>query len=521
MAPPSFQLPGIPHFAADIFFDPVSDSSYRQILKSSSIIGGAQAINYIIGLLRIKVVAVLLGPSGVGLVGLYVSVVGLVQTFAQFGINESGVREVAVAAGGKDEQKIAQMVKTLRRTCWFTGIFGWVLTVALAWPLSQWVFGSTDHVWALAILGSVVLLELVSGGQKALLQGFRRVGDLARIQIAFALLSTLLAIGIYWWLREDGIVPVIILTSVVQLGVSWWFARKVSVSAVTQPWRQTWRNSKKLFQLGSAFMYGALLAGIVGLAIRALIVRDLGIEAAGIYQAAWALSGMFGAFVLQAMGTDFYPRLTASASINTDVNRLVNEQIEVGMLMTLPGVLGAIVTAPWLIALFYSEQFLPSQHLLPWFAIGVFVQVVTWPLGMIQRAKGAALWMFVGQTHLNCLSLILVVAGLPYFGLAAVGWAFVLAGIAHGFLVRFIAWRLSQYRMAGNCIKILVLSAASICLGFVLESTIKGPVGTAASMGLFFLTSLLCVRSLLRATGPNSRVFRLIMGIPGAGLLLR
>ena len=134
------------------------------------------------------------------------------------------------------------MVKTLRLTCWFTGIFGWVLTVALAWPLSQWVFGSKDHIWVLAILGSVVLLELVSGGQKALLQGFRRVGDLARIQIASALLSTLLAIGVYWWLREDGIVPVIILSSVVQLGVSWWFARNVSVSAVTQSWQQTWRN---------------------------------------------------------------------------------------------------------------------------------------------------------------------------------------------------------------------------------------------------------------------------------------
>ena len=267
-------------------------------------------------------------------------------------------------------------------------------------------------------------------------------------------------------------------------------------------------------------MYGALLASILGLATRALIVRDLGIEAAGIYQAAWALSGMFGAFVLQAMGTDFYPRLTASAPINMDVNRLVNEQIEIGMLMTLPGVLGAILFAPWLIALFYSGQFQASQDLLPWFAVGVFVQVVTWPLGMIQRAKGSALWMFVGQTHLNFLSFILIFGGLHYFGLAAVGWAFVLAGIAHCFLVLFIAWRLSQYRMAGNCIKILLLSSANISLGFVLVSTTKGPVGTTASIGLFFLTSLLWSRALLHATGPNSRVFRVIMGIPGAGLLL-
>jgi PST family polysaccharide transporter len=55
-------------------------TSHREILKSSSIVGGAQAINY--------VVALLLGPSGVGLVGLYVSAIGLVGTFAQCVIDD-------------------------------------------------------------------------------------------------------------------------------------------------------------------------------------------------------------------------------------------------------------------------------------------------------------------------------------------------------------------------------------------------------------------------------------------------
>ncbi|MFM8719234.1 MAG: oligosaccharide flippase family protein, partial [Chthoniobacterales bacterium] len=108
-------------------------SSHREILKSSSIVGGAQAINYVIGLLRTKAVALLLGPSGVGLVGLYVSAIGLVGTFAQFGINESGVREVAAAAGTGNAERVAATAKTLRRVCWASGIFGWVLTAALAW----------------------------------------------------------------------------------------------------------------------------------------------------------------------------------------------------------------------------------------------------------------------------------------------------------------------------------------------------------------------------------------------------
>jgi PST family polysaccharide transporter len=268
-------------------------------------------------------------------------------------------------------------------------------------------------------------------------------------------------------------------------------------------------------------MYGALLAGAVGLAIRALIVRDLGIEAAGIYQAAWALSGLFGAFVLQAMGTDFYPRLTAAASDDLQVTKLVNEQMEVGMLLALPGVLGAIVFAPWLMSLFYSKQFLAGGELLAWFAAGVFVQVVTWPLGMVQRAKGSTGWIIASQTHLNLLTLLLVFAGVRFFGLAAAAWAFVVAGAIHGFVVRFIARRLAQYHMSRECTVILLLSALAILLCSLVGWGITGAPAIITGGIVVVGSSVLCLRALARATGADSRLSVLIGRFPGAHFLLR
>ena len=44
--------------------------------------------------------------------------------------------------------------------------------------------------------------------------------------------------------------------------------------------------------------------------IRLIVLRNAGLEAAGLYQAAWVLGGLYVAFILQAMGADFYPRLT-------------------------------------------------------------------------------------------------------------------------------------------------------------------------------------------------------------------
>lgn len=440
-------------------------SSYGQILTSSAIVGGAQGINYVVGLVRTKFVAVLLGPAGVGLVGVYVSTVGLIQTFAQCGINQSGVREVAAAAGTKDAARVAATVKTLRRVCFFTGLLGWGLTVLLSLPLSVWVLDSSTHAWAIALLGATILLELVSSGQKALLQGVRRVGDLARLQIAFSLLSTVMAVSVYWWLGEKGIVPVIISTSGIQLFASWWFSRRVKLEQVSQSLRDTWRNSLLLFKMGSAFMYGALLAGGASLVIRALIVHDYGLSEAGIYQAAWALSGLFGGFVLQAMGTDFYPRLTSVADDNDTVNRLVNDQIEVGLLLALPGLAGAIAMAPLLIWVFYSAEFVTAAGLLPGFIVGVGCQMVVWPISYIQRAKASVGRMYISQTVFAVNYLVFTFVALQLCGLQGVAWAYAAAMAVHIIVQLLIASRLSRFCFTGGTVRLL-----SLVVGFVVLS---------------------------------------------------
>lgn len=485
-------------------------TSHREILKSSSIVGGAQAITYVVGLLRTKAVALLLGPSGVGLVGLYVSAIGLVGTFAQFGINESGVREVAAAAGTNNSERVAATAKTLRRICWASGIFGWVLTVALAWPLAKWTFGSPEHAWAIAILGSAVLLDLVSGGQRALLQGVRRIGDLARMQIASAIIATVLSVSVYWCLGQDGILPVIILTSLVQLGTSWWFSRRIELAPVRQTWSETWHNSLVLFRLGSAFMYSALLAGAVGLAIRALIVRDLGIEAAGIYQAAWALSGMFGAFVLQAMGTDFYPRLTAAASDDSQVTKLVNEQMEVGMLLTLPVVLAAIALAPLIMQLFYSSEFVCAAVPMQLFLPGVLGQTLSWPIGMVLSAAGSTFWIYFTRTHGAVLQILLTNVLLGVAGISGAAWAFSIYVWIQGFVVFLVVRKTSNLVLSRSVCVIGVASVLLCATSLLASGSMTQPLGNVAALILLIPVAVACLRQLAIRIGPEGRLGRLL-----------
>ena len=75
----------LPEIQAEPTVKDNSKGSYGQILKSSALVGGSQALNLGIGIVRTKAMALLLGPAGFGLFGLYGSIADLTQNFAGLG----------------------------------------------------------------------------------------------------------------------------------------------------------------------------------------------------------------------------------------------------------------------------------------------------------------------------------------------------------------------------------------------------------------------------------------------------
>ena len=61
--------------------------SYLHILKYISLFGGVQVLNVLIGIVRNKFVAMLLGPQGVGLISLFNSTTKLISDSTNFGIS--------------------------------------------------------------------------------------------------------------------------------------------------------------------------------------------------------------------------------------------------------------------------------------------------------------------------------------------------------------------------------------------------------------------------------------------------
>jgi len=200
-------------------------TSYKQILKSSALIGGSSVVNILLGIVRTKVLAVLIGTKGMGLFGAYTAVTTLISGIAGMGIGRSGVRQIAEAAGTNDKHRIARTVLVLRRTAFVLGTLGMLAVLILCKPISKITFGSTAYAGSLALLSVTILFAAVSEGQTALIQGMRRIRHLAALNIWGAVLGTALSIPILFLFRQNGVVPFLVSVSGLTILTSWWYAR--------------------------------------------------------------------------------------------------------------------------------------------------------------------------------------------------------------------------------------------------------------------------------------------------------
>jgi PST family polysaccharide transporter len=195
---------------------------------------------------------------------------------------------------------------------------------------------------------------------------------------------------------------------------------------------------------------------------------------------------------LQALGSDFYPRLTAVANDFAACNRMVNQQIRIGSLLAVPGVLATLLLAPWVIDLFYSQDFRASVELLRWLCPALSLRVVSWPMMFILLARGSRIRYFWSEAVFTALCLGLTWPGLMHYGLNGVGMALLVAQGSHALLMYGIVHRLCDFRLTPENRQLAVLGAGIIGLVFagfhLLDEDLARVTGFAGLMvSLFFV----------------------------------
>ena len=138
------------------------------------------------------------------------------------------------------------------------------------------------------------------------------------------------------------------------------------------------------------------------------------------------------------MGADYYPRLTAVASDNASVYRMVNEQSQIAILLALPGLAAMMVFAPLIINIFYAASFATAVPVLRWCTLGILGRVFSWPLGFVVLAQGKGNLFFITEAFSCGLQLAGVFLFTRKYGLDGAGIAFFVLYVFYTCLMLFV-----------------------------------------------------------------------------------
>ena len=210
-----------------------NSNSYRTILKGTALFGGVQVFNIIINLIRGKLVAILLGPDGMGISSLLFASANTIQQFSSLGINLSAVKEISNAKENENTQQISFIIKVIHRLLQITAIIGALFAILFSSQLSIWTFGDESYQWHFIFLSVMIYFTTLSNGELSILQGTHKVKKLAYASIIGSSVGLLIGTPLYYFYHYNGIVPAMIVLSI----ATYSFYRYNSPTVSFQNWR--------------------------------------------------------------------------------------------------------------------------------------------------------------------------------------------------------------------------------------------------------------------------------------------
>ena len=408
------------------------------IMKVAGMIGSLQMVNILCSIMRAKLIALWIGPVGVGLFGVYNSALEMIALVAQMGIRPSAVREL----GKADHRSVSRIVVAVRRTALLLGLAGALRTLCFSPLLSRISFGDTSRWWGFAWLSVAILLMALNNAEGAVFQGLRRFRKLARCSMAGSVGGFLVSVPLFYWLRVDSIVPSILAYVVCTWLAMGFYREKVPAPTDGFPRQERYAISRRLVTFGAYLtVMGVMNYGITYLFLAYLraVSDDVTI---GYFQAGSTFVNRYGSLVLTALAMEYLPRLSAHAHSPRRTGLMVSNQIFLSTI-ALAGVLSFLAAlSPMILRLFYSSEFMPVLPFLVLAGGATLLKGVSWCMAVEMMARGDGRTFLVTELVSGGLHLALSIAGFRLGGFIGLGIGYV---VWYG-LYTLMVWLVYRFR---------------------------------------------------------------------------
>ena len=465
------------------------DDSYGHVLKYTSVFGGVQGLNILVSLVRNKIVAMLLGPEGMGLASLFQTTVNFISQSTNLGVSFSAVRNVSELFDTGDEARIAHFIKVVRAWSLLTGLVGMLLCILIGPMLSNLTFSWGNHTLHFVLLSPLVALLAVTGGETAILKGARQLKSLAVIQVYGMLSALVIAIPIYYFFGESGIVPVMVLMGLTMLLLTIQRSYRLYPLHLTGA-KGILGEGMGMVRLGVAFTLAGVLGSGAEFIIRTYLNNVADLKTVGLYNTGYILTMTYAGLVFSAMETDFFPRLSAVNSQWQNCNDIINKQIEVSLLLISPMLVAAQFAIPFVIPILFTTKFMPVVDMVRILLLAIYLRAIKLPISYLPLAKGDSLSYLFLEAVYDILVVLLVIWGYSHWQLLGTGVAITISAVFDYFMIMGYSYLKFHYRPTASVLGYSLLHLSLGVVAFLLATFTDGWQWWIGGLLVFIMTTV-------------------------------
>lgn len=475
------------------------DNAFRHILKYTGLFGGVQGLSILVALVRNKIVALLLGTMGMGLMSLFNSTVTFISTATNFGISTSAVKDISEAYASADSEALRRSVQVIRAWSFVAALLGLLICAVFSPLLSRYTFGWGKHTLHFLLLSPVVAMSAITGGELAILKGTRHLKGLASISIINVVLALVLSVPLFIVWRVKAIVPSMIIVALSQMivTIAWSFHYCPLQWTFNKP---ILMRGWGMIKLGTAFLLAGVFGSGADFLIRSFVNNTGSPDVLGLYNAGYMITVTYGSMVFSAMETDYYPRLSSIEHTGAMLNDTVNKQIEASLLIISPMLVALMIGLPFIIPLLYSSAFAPVIAMAQLSALALYLRAAKLPIAYLPLARGDSHAFLLMEGIYAVVYVLLSIICFHAIGLLGLGLALVLVAIFDFVMLNIYMRYRYGYRSSNLCWLLLLEQLPIGIAAYALTWTDHNWIYWVAGVSLTLLSLTMSVKKLRSRT---------------------
>lgn len=396
------------------FYHLLHKVTHIDLFKVFSLNAISTVIKMSTNLLSIKIVAYMIGPSGVALLGQLTNFSSIMLAFANGGIT-NGITKYVAENKESPQSFVTTLSTSLKITLACSALIG-VLLITFSGLISRFVLYDRQYYYVFVILGVTISLYALNTFLISVVNGLSRFRLYVTISIVGSIISLVSSILLVLMLGLAGaLINAVVFQSIVFFATAWMCRREEWFKFNSFKEKIDKALVKKLLGFSLMAITTAVLLPLAQLIIRDNIISVISFEAAGWWEGMNRVSTMYLYIIMTAFNVYYLPKLSETKSI-----ALIRHEIKKCGLFLIPIVICSFFVLYFgrffVIKLLFTSSFLPMKDLFFWQLTGDSIKIFSWLFSYLLVSKACIKEFMVAEFISTCVYLLLSLFMIKEYG---------------------------------------------------------------------------------------------------------